>query len=177
LAIEKSPVKENYQSMLEVLASNINEDLATSEGRTYRLVCFLADIINRYLDIELSRMGTNRTNYDILNVLAINRGSLTPTELCKHVFRSKHAITRAIDVLEAGRLVIRRPHDSPDRRLKKVNITEKGLLLLENLESKRAKLHHQFMSCFDEKEMDELGIPLRRLRDHLLKQINEIQIS
>ena len=171
--IKKGEVKMNFHNMLEITALDIREDVSTLNGSTFRLLCYLADIINRYLDIQLNEVGVSRTNYDILHVLALNRGSLTSTELGKHIFRSKHAITRAIDVLEADGLVIRRPHDSPDRRLKKVTLTEKGLTQLENLKAKRETMHKQFLSCFDETQMEELGPPLRKLRDHLLKQIKK----
>jgi DNA-binding MarR family transcriptional regulator len=173
LVIEKSPVRENFQNMLDTLALDIKGDVSTLEGRTFRLVCFVSDIVNRYLDIQLEKWGINRTNYDILHVLVVNKGSLTPTELGKYVFRSKHAVTRAIDVLEREGLVIRRPHDSPDRRLKKVNVTEKGLSMLKDLQAKRVRMHQQFLSCFNEVQMEELGTPLRQLREHLLKQINK----
>ena len=173
MVIKKGKAKMNFHSTLELTALDIREDVSTLNGRTFRLLCYLADIINRYLDIQLNEVGISRTNYDILHVLALNRGSLTSTELCRHVFRSKHAITRAIDVLEAEGLVIRRPHDSPDRRLKKVNLTEKGLLQLKNLKTQRETMHKQFLSCFDDKQIEEVGLPLRKLRDHLLKQINK----
>ena len=101
MVIKKGKAKMNFHSTLELTALDIREDVSTLNGRTFRLLCYLADIINRYLDIQLNEVGISRTNYDILHVLALNRGSLTSTELCRHVFRSKHAITRAIDVLEA----------------------------------------------------------------------------
>jgi DNA-binding MarR family transcriptional regulator len=62
---------------------------------------------------------------------------MTPTEIAKRVFRSKHAVTRAIDVLEKDGLV-RRGTVRGDRRIRKVNITRKGLELIQaNVDDRR----------------------------------------
>ena len=90
---------------VESLADDIRAQ--AKELRTDNLLSFVytADILNRYLEIKLRKYGANRTQLNILHALITQGGSLRPTELSKRVFRSKHAITRAIDALEEEGLV------------------------------------------------------------------------
>ena len=152
---------------VESLADDIRAQ--AKELRTDNLLSFIytADILNRYLEIKLRKYGANRTQLNILHALITHGGSLRPTELSKRVFRSKHAITRAIDALEEEGLV-RREGVSQDRRVKLVTITRKGLQLVKEFMPHRQETSFKVMSCLSEEEAQEFSIILRRLRKHVL---------
>ena len=128
---------------------------------------YTADIINRFLDIELFKYGGKRTYFNILHSLVINDGIMTPTELSRKVFRSKHAITRAIDSLERRGLVIREGIGS-DRRTRRVTITKKGLDAVNQAMPYRQDASKRCMSCLEEQQVEGALQPPRRLRNHVL---------
>ena len=94
------------------------------------LLLYAAEIVTRYLDSHMKKYGHDQTRFNILYILVSNEGSMTPTNISKQVYRSKHAITRAIDILEKDKLV-KRTSSSDDRRSINVIITKKGINLVK----------------------------------------------
>jgi DNA-binding MarR family transcriptional regulator len=157
-------------SEIEPLATEIREQAGELQGEIFLSFSYTADVFNRYLDILLARRNSSRTRFGILHNLITHGGSMTPTEIAKRVFRSKHAVTRAIDVLEKDGLV-RRGTVRGDRRIRKVNITRKGLELIEANVDDRREISQQAMSCLGQRQSEELKVILERLRKHLLSLI------
>lgn len=157
-------------SEIEPLATEIREQASELQGEIFLSFSYTADVFNRYLDILLTRRNSSRTRFGILHNLITHGGSMTPTEIAKRVFRSKHAVTRAIDVLEKDGLV-RRGTVRGDRRLRKVNITRKGLELIQANVDDRREISLQALSCLSQKQSEELKVILERLRKHLLSLI------
>ena len=98
---------------------------------------------------------------------------MTSTDIDRRVFRSKHAVTRAIDVLEKDGLV-RRGAIHGDRRLRKVNITRRGLKLIAFNMDDRREIGRRAMSCLTQRQSEELRVILKRLRKHLLDMISDL---
>lgn len=158
----------DFQEIVESLGDDIKTQ--SSDLRFNNLVSFArtADIMSRYLDIELRKYGTTKqTGFNILHTLVTHGGVMTPTELGKRVFRSKHAITRAVDGLEKEGLVAREGIGT-DRRTRKVAITPKGLNLIKQAMPHRQNTSFKAMSCLNEQEAQEFNTTLRRLRKHIL---------
>jgi len=160
-----------FQQMVESLAGDIKTQ--ASDLKFNSLVSFTraADIVSRYLDIELRKYGTTKkTNFNILHTLITHGGIMTPTELSRRVFRSKHAITRAVDSLEKEGLVAREGIGS-DRRTRMIAITEKGLNLVKQAMPYRQDVSRRAMSCLNEQEAYEFNTILRRFGKHILNLI------
>lgn len=155
--------------------SSLAEDLRTQasdlKDNAFASLIYTADIVNRYLAVEMAKYGARRTKYNILHTLITHGGSMTPTEMSRRVFRSKHTITRAVDSLEAEGLVRRKPIGG-DRRVREVRITRKGLdAVIESVPYRRG-ICDTALSCLSKKQIEELRVILKQLRHHILSQIN-----
>ena len=153
----------------------VAEDLKQTarDLRVDTLLAFIrtAEIVNRYLDIELSKYGASRARSSILNVLITGGGSMRPTDLSRKLFRSKHTITRVIDSLEKEGLVRREPIGE-DRRTRKVTITEKGLEFVKGTVFHRQDISYRAFSWLDKEQTQELNSMLTQLRKHLLQYVS-----
>jgi len=92
--------KYDYRRDIEILSSQLREQSKELQSDLFLLFSRTADVFNRYLEYELNKRNSNKTTYGILHNLITHGGYMTPTELAEKVFRSKHAITRSIDLLE-----------------------------------------------------------------------------
>ncbi|MBA7686298.1 hypothetical protein ES703_94741 [subsurface metagenome] len=160
-------------SEIQSLATEIREQASDLQGEIFLSFSYTADVFNRHLDILLAKRNSSRTRFGILHNLITHGGSMTPTEIARRVFRSKHAVTRAIDVLEKDGLV-RRGAIHGDRRLRKVNITRRGLKLIAFNMDDRREIGRRAMSCLTQRQSEELRVILKRLRKHLLDMISDL---
>lgn len=164
---KRKPIED---SEIQPLATEIREQASELQGEIFLSFSYTADVFNRYLDILLAKRDSSRTRFGILHNLITHGGSMTPTEIAKRVFRSKHAVTRAIDVLEKDGLV-RRGAVRGDRRLRRVSITREGLKRIAANMDDRREISQRAMSCLTQRQSEELRVILKRLRKHLLNMI------
>jgi DNA-binding MarR family transcriptional regulator len=157
---------QSFQDGIEDLANDLREQGADLRVDNFVSFIYTSDVMNRYLDRELRKHGYNRTLMNILHNLVTHDGTMTPTELGKRVYRSDHAMTRAIDILHKEGLV-EREGVAEDRRLRKVTITRKGLNLVKKGMTDRKALTFRVMSCLDKGEAETFSAILKRLRKHL----------
>jgi DNA-binding MarR family transcriptional regulator len=100
--------------------------------RAYSAIFRTFDIIDNYIRLSLQDDEVSRAGKSILHVLIAHGGSMTATEISKHVWRSKYATIRVIDTLEREGYVTRKqPEYNGDRRKKEITITETGVDLFE----------------------------------------------
>jgi DNA-binding MarR family transcriptional regulator len=92
---------------------------------------------------------------------------MTPTNISRRVYRSKHAITRALDVLEKDTLV-ERERESADRRLVNVRITRKGVQLVQKSLADLQQASAAAMAVLADNKVEDLKNMSRELRKHLL---------
>lgn len=157
----------SFEDRVEYLANDIRAQANDLRVDNFLSFIYTAEIVDKYVDSVLRKYGANRTWMNILHILITHGGTMTPTELSRRVFRSKHAITRAVDSLEQEGLV-RREGIGEDRRVRKVSITAKGLDVVKKTMPNRRDLGLRSMSCFGEEEAQTFGAALRRLRKHIL---------
>jgi DNA-binding MarR family transcriptional regulator len=146
------------------------KDVATDNFLTFIYTC---DLTLNYLDSELRKSGVNRTQIGILTSLALAGGTKTPTQLSGDVLRSKFAVIKAIDSLERIKMIKSEKSDlgakgKPDRRLRNVRITEKGLELLENHMPERRRLNSKAMGGMSKRELTCLKSILDKIRINIL---------
>jgi DNA-binding MarR family transcriptional regulator len=100
--------------------------------RAYKALFTTFDIVDNYIRLSLHDEEVSRAGKSILQILINNDGSMTATEISKHVWRTKYATIRVIDTLERDGYVTRKqPGSSGDRRKKMISITAKGVALYE----------------------------------------------
>lgn len=98
------------------------------------------DEVFRVVDDHFAAHGLSEGRFTVLMLLNRNRlmqggGALkgtTPAELADFAGVTRATITGLVDTLEKDGLVIRKP-DAQDRRMMNVEMTEKGITLLESM--------------------------------------------
>ena len=131
--------------------------------RQYLYISSLVDIAGRFQESVLKVP----LRFTALSLLIRKGGSLTPTELARRMFRSKHSITNIIDSLEKEGYV-ERHRDSEDRRIVNIKITTEGLNHVKERVDNENPIIGKLMSCLDEKETEQFLVYVNRLRKELI---------
>ena len=158
----------NIQSKIDSLATILKGQ--HDNVNIYNFISFIdmADIVFKYLEQEYhKKIGLDRTKIQILDLLLVKGGTLTPTLLSLGVNRTRITITTALDNLEKQGL-IKSSRVKKDRRLRLVTITEKGLEVLDKFLPLRQEIFAQAMRCFDPEEADNLRSMINRFRENIL---------
>jgi len=158
-----SASKDADPDTIKSLAKEIKEISQVVRFDSLILLTYTAEAVNRYLEQWLKKFDQDQTRINILYLLIGNGGSLTPTNISKGVNRSKHAITRAIDILENDALVRRQPSVT-DRRSLNVVITRKGIDLVKETLPALQRASSIATSCLSEEQIDELKTIVTKLR-------------
>lgn len=135
-----------------------------------------ADVLSRYLEIELAKHGSSPIRFGVMSALFVHGGSMTPTAISKWTFRAKHSVSSMLHVLEGIGLIRREPNMN-DGRSVNIMITEKGWDATEGMIPFAEEVSEGALSCFDDKQIETLMNLLRHFRKHLFKQINAPRIS
>jgi len=143
-------------------------------SREFLYLTRFADMLNRYVETKLHdrKSQLNRLRFNTLSLLVTREGSLPPTQLARHMFRSKHSITNVVDSLEKDGFVIR-VRDNNDRRALSVKITSAGLAFLNQFLNSKAKDEEQIVSCLDKNETLLLMKLIRKLGQRLDERIDK----
>ncbi len=166
---------ENTKSSMASLAREIRELSQQSRISTFLSFIYTADIVNRYLDIELAKLPTRGTGFNILHHLILRGGTMTPTDISKRVFRSRQSVTKTIDTLEKQGLVKREPIGD-DRRNRKVSITREGVDFIKRTSAEgRQRVSSDVLHSLDQKQLEELSATLRKIRHHVITLIGDSQ--
>jgi DNA-binding MarR family transcriptional regulator len=169
---EKTKKSNERQIALDYLVGFINERASDLKGNVFLSLYSTAEIFSRFVEIETSKRKLNPTLFTILHTLILRGGSMAPSEISPLVFRSKHAITRAVDTLENSGLV-KRQLSKEDRRVRQVIITQKGLDFIKANTEETRKLDNLAMSCLSANQAEQLKSILTVLRKHLQTLMKE----
>jgi DNA-binding MarR family transcriptional regulator len=101
--------------------------------------------------------------FDILAQLSREKNGSTLTDLSKRLLVTAGNLTGVVDRMEKLELV-RRNSDSKDRRITRVQLTEKGKLLAKTVIPRHSKDIDQLFSTLDQKELGQM----RELLDKLI---------
>ena len=166
-------MKENMDEILP-RQSEIENTANVIRSREFLYLARFADKFNRYVEIKLHDQNDqlNRLRFTTLSLLVMRGGSLTPTQVARHMLRSKHSITNIVDNLEKDGFVIR-VRDNNDRRALSVRITSAGLAFLNQFLDRRAEGEEQIVSCLDKEEMTLFMQMIRKLWGRLDEKIDE----
>jgi len=126
-----------------------------------------ADIVNRYLDIELRKLNTSPARFAVMNALLVHGGTMSPSKISKWIFRAKHSVTSMLQVLESIGYVKREP-DGNDRRSVNIVVTKEGWKSTEKMIPSAEEMNQKILSCLDESQIETLMEILKQIRRHLL---------
>jgi DNA-binding MarR family transcriptional regulator len=152
------------------------QGLGSSKIRVVMSIARTADVLNRYLEIELAKHGSSPIRFGVMNALFVHGGTMTPTAISKWTFREKHTISAMLHVLERIGLIRREPNTN-DGRSVNIVVTEKGWNSTEKMIPVSEEISYKVLSCFDDEQIETLVNLLKHLRKHLFKQINEARTS
>ena len=151
-------VNRNLKREIESFIQKSQKTDDNSVLKAYTSIFTAFDVIEHYVSTLLKDSDISRAGKSILYILIMNGGSLTATEISRHVWRSKFATTRVIDTLVKGGYVTRNQPDSHgDRRKKMITITNKGVELSEKTDRiSTESLCHQVLKGLTEEQLAQL---------------------
>lgn len=161
---------EKYEYSLESVADDIKAIGADLRFNASVQLLNSGLLLDKYIDIRSRRYGQNRSRLDVMHTLIIHGGTLKPSDLSKMLFRSKQTITQTIDRLERDGLVKRELADK-DRRTRKITITRKGLDSIKANLPRTMEISNSALPGLSEEEIRTLSAILRRIRKHLIRQV------
>jgi DNA-binding MarR family transcriptional regulator len=107
--------------------------------------------------------GITNSQYNVLRILRGEGQPLPSLEIADRMIQVVPAITGLIDRLEKQQLVTRR-RCSEDRRVVYVEITDKGLTILKQLDDPVENLHKSLVGHLSRVELKELSRLLEKIR-------------
>jgi DNA-binding MarR family transcriptional regulator len=145
-------------------ARDIKSALNQIKETNFWLYVQFADTLIRYLEITMKQDSVvSRLQGSALYFLLLNGGASTPSQLANTMLRSKHSITKIIDSLEKGGLVVR-DFTNKDRRVTSVKLTSAGLEHLRQRFARGNERARKVMGSLDIKEQKQLAALTERMR-------------
>jgi len=134
--------------------------------RTFILFVQAGDVIMRYANSHFYRKeGLSVIKVIVLQVLAANGGTMTPSEIAEWTFRERHNITTLIDRLKRDGLVsVER--NNRDKRFVNVSLTAKGRKVLKQAMPMAREIVNRVMLSISEDDAIPLEKSLRVLRQN-----------
>ncbi len=149
---------------IESVAKQINFDFI-------RYIAF-ADTITRYIETKLEQTRVSRLQAGVLHFLVLHKGTWTPSQIAKIMFRSKHSLTKLIDALEQQGLVAR-DNSKKDRRVTYIKITSAGLEYVADKGDIATKFTDKIMSCLTSDERKAMLNYCDRLRKKMAENLKQ----
>jgi len=134
--------------------------------RAFILFVQTADTIRKYTDSHFYRKSRlSLIKFMVLQILAANGATMTPSEIAKWTFRERHDITTLISRLKRDGLV-RTERDGRDKRFVNVMLTAKGRKVLKQTTPVATEIVDRVMLSISEGDVVSLEDSLRVLRQN-----------
>ena len=140
--------------------------------RTFILFIQTADAVMKYANAHFYRKARlSAIKFIVLQILAVNGGTIRPSEIAQWTLRERHNITTLVQRLEQDGLVSTKRNDR-DRRFLNVLLTNKGRKVLTQTMPVARQIVAQVMSSITEGDVvlleESLGV-LRQNAHHGLE--------
>jgi len=131
-----------------------------------------------YINRVIARHGLVRGTFDVLSALrrAGPPFSLTPKQLAESLMLSGAGMTSRLDRLEQLHLVARLPEPN-DRRSLKIQLTQKGVRLIDEVIPQIVSAQWQLVSALGDRDTATLVDLLRRLTETLFASIDPTDLD
>ncbi len=150
-------------------------DIKTPEAdaRIFMIFIQTADAVQKYADAVLYRAGLSVTKLMVLQVLELNGGTMTPSEIARWTAREKHNITTLVRRLQKGGLVsVKR--DSDDKRYVRITLTDKGRATIKKTLPAAMSIVKKVMPPLSDSQADMLESSLKTLRENAYNELNAL---
>ena len=152
-------------------------DLDPAPMRLFGILAQAHMLTTPYINRVIARHGLVRGTFDVLS--ALRRAglpfSLTPKQLAESLMLSAAGMTSRLDRLEELHLVARLPEPN-DRRSLKIQLTQKGVKLIDEVIPQIVAAQWQLVSALGDRDTATLIDLLRRLTDTLFASIDPADI-
>ena len=137
--------------------------------KTFILFVQTARAVLKYADAHLYReSGLSVVKFIVLQGLASNSGGMTPSEIAEWTQTERHNITTLVDRMRRDRLITTE-HNSSDKRLLSITLTEKGREVLSQSMPVAKEVVDKVMLSITDGDSALLEKPLRVLRQNAYK--------
>lgn len=133
--------------------------------RTGHLISRVATLMQVGFDRRLKPFGVTRSQWAIMAAI-FGKEAETAADIAKIWSLDATAVTRLIDRLESKGLV-KRTHDTADRRVNRLELTEEGQRLSPILKNEADKNHNHIFGALSESEEKHLRELLAKIMNHL----------
>ncbi|EAQ81974.1 MarR family winged helix-turn-helix transcriptional regulator [Blastopirellula marina] len=139
------------------------EPFASAEQEATLNLLRTSDQLHNRFGRLFRKYGLTSSQYNVLRILRGEGKALPSLEIAERMIQVVPAITGLIDRLEKQELVERR-RCNDDRRVVFVEITEKGMTLLSEMDQPVSDTHVQLMGHLSKAELQELSRLLEKAR-------------
>ncbi len=144
----------------------IDVDLDSFILRTFILFVQTADVVLKYADANFYRKTRlSVIKYMVLQILATNGGTMTPSQIAEWTFRERHNITTLVERLKRDGLV-KTKRNNRDKRSLNVTLTAKGRKVLKQAMPVAREIVNRVMLSISEGDAITLEKSLRVLRQN-----------
>ena len=144
----------------------IDVDHEDSILRTFILFVQTCDAVSKYGNARLYRENSLSTiKYMVLQILAFNDGTMTPSEIAEWTFRERHNVTTLLKRLERDEL-IKTERKEKDRRFVNVMLTDRGRTALGQATPTAKEIVNQVMQSISESDAAVLEQLVKTLRQN-----------
>ena len=127
----------------------------------------------RSVVLELGRDDLTLAHFNILLLLYVNKGPLTPGQMSSCLFRERHTISALLTRMQKLGYITK-TKNMDDERVVEVRITAMGRKVIKRaMANMRGYSRDLVQSCFSEEQVKEWNEAMRRLRDHALETLGE----
>ena len=152
----------------------INVDLDNITLRTFILFVQTADTVLKYANAHFYReTRLSVIKYMVLQILATNGGTMTPSQIAEWTFRERHNITTLVNRLKQDGLDRTKPRNR-DKRFTHVTLTDKGRKVLEQSTPIANEIVDRVMLSFSEGDAVRLEKSLNVLRQNAHDTLNHL---
>lgn len=152
----------------EAIAQQLETQNAEPSVKCLRQLLMVSHAVSKYLDEEFFASGLNQTQRRIINFLLCHREPMSVTELSKITFLTLDAVKKSIDGLDKKSMT-RSYRAENDRRVRIVELTEKGF---ESIEENMVNRHRVFSLLTHTLDTDEIA-QLSDLLHKMSKQFSD----
>ena len=150
----------------EKKASFVEVDLNDPVLNAYMLFVQTADAVDKYADASFyQKAGLSTAKFVVLQVLAFNKGSMTPSQIAHWTLRERHNITTLVDRMQKDGLV-RTERNVRDKRFVSVMLTDEGRETLTRAAPVAREIVSRVMSSVGERSVVQLMKSLNILRQN-----------
>ncbi len=129
------------------------------------------EAMDKTLEVNLGKSDTTLSQIDVLVILSINKGSLTPGEIASFMFREKHSASALLTRMQRAGFV-KKTRSKKDQRVVKIKMQPKGEeLLRQAMPSGLGQSRRLLRNCLSDSEVQQLDQLLKKVRDCALDEL------